>query len=408
MHPRHSSVAVLALVLAGCGGGGSDDTTVAANPSPGPPPLAMAPAPAPNPSAVPAPVPVAVPAPAPGPVPNPVPVPVPVSVPVPVAAPIPVPAPSPPAQAPAPAPSPTTPAPTPGLATSVPATSVIRALTTATKQHTASADPTDTTFSSLRTSYSGQTFFVSSSRTSFDAAWPENTLHLNLVAAVSPSVLTFNGSGSVYAYSGGSVELVAGQYSLPANVPTNQTLHEWKPQGGAGSVRLLVATLDEDIGLMRVCWRFDILGALRLTCTRNKISDGSFIGSDAIHDVGGIITSHATNPTAKSPRSVQHCSSTSTNYGVADPPQYSYSLFEFSAPVLYRNRAVDVTLQSGDPFPSYWSTDLGDGRIEESVGMFRSTTSFVRRGNVVESYERSGGFLGSAFELKCSPTDGFY
>lgn len=387
---RTSGAALIAALLAGCGGGGGEDTAVSASPPASPPPVAAAPGPAaPSPGIVPVPVPAPVQAPSPFPVPEPTPVPVPVRVPVPVPNPGPVPSAPPAVQVP-----------------SVAGAAVVTALTSAYKNRFTSADPLDPFFSLLRSQFQGQTLSQTSAFTAFSGTWYQNEIALSLDAAVGPGALTFTGSG--YARKDGqSVNLASAQYSIPAQVSLDRTLHEWAVQGTSSTVRLFVGSIDAKPEWMRVCWRFEVLGVLRVSCTRNLRSDGSPVGADTITDVGGGRTySHATNDDDPSPRKVHYCNrhESSQSDGEKDTP--SFSVLEFSSPNVYKDRALYAVLRNADPFPVYQSTDLGNGTVEEALGHFRSSFVLVRRGNSVESYREGYGFIGYQMSLACSSTNG--
>ena len=387
---RASGAALIAILLAGCGGGGGEDSAVSANPPASPPPVAAAPGPAaPSPGVVPVPVPAPVQTPSPFPVPVPTPVPVPVPVPVSVPNPMPVPASPPAVQVP-----------------SVAGSAVVNALTSGYKDRFTSADPLDPFFSFLRSQFHGQTLSHTSAFTTFSGAWYQNEIGLSLDAAVGPGALTFTGSGHANK-DGQSASLASAQYSIPAQVALNQTLHEWGVPGTGSTVRLFVGSIDAKPDWMRVCWRFEVLGVLRVSCTRNLRSDGSPVGADAITDVGsGRTYSHATNDEDPSPRKVHYCNrhESSQTDGEKDTP--FFSVLEFSSPNVYKDRALYAVLRNADPFPVYQSTDLGNGTVEEALGYFRSSFVLVRRGNSVESYREGSGFIGYQMSLACSSTNG--
>ena len=379
---NHITAAMLLALIAGCGGGGSD-TAVSANP------------PAPEPVAVPSPAPSPVPAPVPPPAsqtPFPVPVAAPVPVPVPVTAPVAVPNP-----APVPAEPPAVPPP------SVSGAAVVAALTTPYAARFTSSDPRDLYSSRVRTALYRQTLLHTSWFTELAGRFDTGQVEVSLDAATGPGVLTFTGSGRV-TRDAVVANLASAQFSIPAQVPLDQTLHEWKEPGTSAAVRLFVGSIGSRPDLMRVCWHMELPGALRVSCTRNLRSTGSPIGADSVNDLGeGKTFAHEIHDDAPSPRRVAQCFEhiNSRYEGITDRPMFA--ILEFSSPNVYRDRSLYAVLKDGegDGPPWYTSKDLGDGTVEETLGMPRNTLTLVRRGNSVETYKESGGVLEYMVTVEC-------
>ncbi|WP_295642932.1 hypothetical protein [uncultured Methylibium sp.] len=256
-----ATVIVVAMMSGACGGGGGGDTAISAGTTPTPSPVAgdtTAPEPA---------------------------------------TPVPEPSKPPPALVEIPAPVDATPV--PGVARS----SVIRALSQATDQLTVdiqgafdlSHDVTGKAFSTVRSATAqGRLTAVSTFTLPREAV---NTFQREVVLSVAIDTdgatrYAFTGTGSVTSPSG-QTSISAAPYSLPDPVPFDRTLHQLNVTGSSpSSIRFFVGTIEDRPELMRLCWRVELPGILRVACTRNSRSTGDVAGADTVNDLGGTLYFH--------------------------------------------------------------------------------------------------------------------
>ncbi len=112
------------------------------------------------------------------------------------------------------------------------------------------------------------------------------------VATDLASRYTFTGTGSVTSPSG-QAAISSAPYALPDPVPFDRTLFQLNVTGSStSSIRFFVGTIDERPDLMRLCWRLELPGILRVACTRNARETGDVVGADTVNDLGGTLYFH--------------------------------------------------------------------------------------------------------------------
>jgi hypothetical protein len=409
----------VAAILAGCGGSGDDSpgvTVVSGNP-PAPVPAQPPPPTAGPPTPVNAPPPTAGP---PTPV-NPPPAPAPVVVvvvtpPPPAEANLPPDAPpvNEPVEGPV-APPPDQPAPPPpppaAQILTIPGASLVNALRTSKYARSmTSATPADNFFSEAEIGFAGASFTHRSSFIALETPFggtskpplPRKQTDMTLNVAVSPDALSFAGTGSI-SFEGTPYSLQGPQYAVPAQVPLNTPgLVEWKVPGTDYWVRFNVGGVTGQPEQFRACFDIFLGGLDRVSCTHHQREDGTPVGADAIERIAGVETVHETNDEAESPRRVLFCDFKES--GRLVPPgteSFSYSLFQFKHPYLYQNRSLILVLNPSGGVTTYVQTDLGGGLIQEDVGPPRGTYTFTHRGNAIESWEQTFGFVDYGFKKSC-------
>jgi len=284
------------------------------------------------------------------------------------------------------------------------------------RQRFASGNGDDPNFSSLSNTLQGSQFFNQSSFTPMGATNLEKVAIIGLDVTSAAGSLTFAGSGYLQTYGGDQnyAPLAGGQYSIPPIVPLNTSrLHEWQIQGTNSYVRLNVGGVEGHPDQMRVCWDIEAFGVSRATCTRHMRNNGAVVGADSINKTAGRSYDHVTNDDQTNPRRVHFCTQTYgelVNYVWETKKTYSYDVFQFNPPNLYRNRILFKEYVQGPNNPNvagHAVTDVGSGQTKENLYNPRSTAIMTRRGNVVEAYSYSFGAPGGEQynNEECSATE---
>lgn len=360
--------AIVAWMVGGCGGGGGGDgTAVSGGTTPAPSP-SPAPSPAPSTPAAPTPVP---------------------------ATPVPAPSKPPPGLVVAPPPAAPTPSPAPGAAR----TAVVRALMQASDQFAIdssgafdlSHDVTTKAFSTIRSGTAQQRLTAASTLTlPGDDATPSFVLMREVVlsAAVATDGVTnytFTGTGSITSTSG-QTSIGATPYSLPDPVPFDRTLHQLNVTGSTtSSVRFFVGTIDNRADLMRVCWRFELPGILRVACTRHLRTSGDLVGGDTVDDLGGTLYYHDTESGDAFEPTLLRCTET-----FQSDPNLTSTTYRFGIAAFDRNRANGGLLPPPARFYSGSVSVPGTGQVEYRLDYnppanFTASTQALTAGDRVQS-----------------------
>ncbi len=378
---RIAAALVVTLLIGGCGGGGSGgDTAVSGGSTPAP-----SPAPAPSVSTEPE---TTVPA-----------------------TPVPEPTKPPPSLIVAPPPAAPTPTPAPGASR----TSVVRALVQASDQFAVdrngafdlSHDVTGKAFSTLRSITAqdrltaASTFTLGGEETT-PAFKPNREVILSAaVATDGVTNYTFTGTGSITSPSG-QTSISASSFSLPDPVPFDRTLHQLNVTGSStSSVRFFVGTIDNRPELMRVCWRIELPGILRVACTRHERATGNLVGGDTVNDLGGTLYYHEAAIGQPLEVSVLRCVEQSREF---IPPSTENRRTRY----LFGVTAFDRDKSDGGLFPPPTQFYLQSTSVQGSEVVYRmdfqpparfssSTEAFVAGQRVVRfSYSGGGSFASSS------------
>lgn len=186
---------------------------------------------------------------------------------------------------------------------------------------------------------------------------------------------------------------------MPLNTPG---LVDWTVPGTGYWVRFNVGGVTGRPEQFRACFDIFLPGLDRVSCTHHRRDDGTQVGADSIERITGVETVHETNDDAESPRRVLFCNF--KEFGRFVPPgteSFSYALFQFKHPYLYQNRSLIFELKPSTPPTTYVQPDLGGGLILEDIGTPRGSYTFTHRGNVVETWAQSFGYVDASFQKNC-------
>ncbi|MEZ5739357.1 MAG: hypothetical protein R3E68_07815 [Burkholderiaceae bacterium] len=207
------------------------------------------------------------------------------------------------------------------------------------------------------------------------------------------STVTFGGSGSVTSPSG-TYSISSAQVTLPDPVPLDQGLLQFSlPAAPGSSVKFFVGSIDGQPERMRVCWHFDVPGALRVACARHDKTSGNWVGADSIDDLAGTIHTHTADEAASRQVSVLRCEAKSFT-----APDFNETTYPFAV-VGFDSSRGDGGLFPEKPEPYYETsiTPNADGTVDYRLLITQygapDTTARVLEGRVVSI--TSGGIGGT-------------
>lgn len=211
-------------------------------------------------------------------------------------------------------------------------------------------------------------------------------------------------------------ELVSDPFDLPDPVPLDRMLHQFSPRfSGDESMRFFVGTIPARPDWMRVCWRYELAGILRVSCTRHAKRDGQLVGADSVNDLGSeyrppsneqetsLVNLESTLVDGVEPQ-LMRCNHVDLNPGESTIPRHQFALIDFDTTKADGGLFGNTTASNGFTFRPAVMV-LGDGRVEYVLGFGRNGSS-VRRalvdGHRIVSLRRDDDTpISSHFQLSC-------
>ncbi|HYF60882.1 MAG TPA: hypothetical protein VEA81_18195 [Burkholderiaceae bacterium] len=237
------------------------------------------------------------------------------------------------------------------------------------------------------------------------AAW-------RLEATGSAGTLAFTGRGELRTAVRGEPAPTAGAlagapWSVPAAVPLDERLAEWTGPGAREALELVVGAVPGRPERMRVCWRLRTALLRQSACSHHLRSDGSPVGADVVHDVGGAaptVRTHAADDGSTSSPRVLECERVQSDRGVEVSRTIEFVAVRLDYPILELDWENRIDLSRHEP-PLYTASSepLPDGTTRHRATNPRTVVEVDARGAAVVRHRQAGGFAGLSSTLACAP-----